>query len=117
MLLFVDQNPQIVAYLKDQLTLLQVNSANVYRAKVPATLPFLTSLTAKFDIIFLDPPFHQNLIAPCCQWLEEQDCLAESAIIYIEAEATLDPLPIPSHWEVFRNKTSGQVGYYLIKRL
>lgn len=111
----VDQNPQIVDYLKKQLEILNAVNASIYCDTIPSSL-FANPPKNKFDIVFLDPPFHHNLLDPCCQWLEQQNLLASDAIIYIEAEATLSPLPVPKHWELLRNKTSGQVGYYLFKR-
>lgn len=113
---FVDQNSQIVTYLKKQLTLLNAVHTNVYCAKIPCSILFKNPPSAHFDIVFLDPPFHQHLLAPSSKWLEQQDCLADNAIFYVEAEATLDPLPLPKHWEILRSKVSGQVGYFLLKR-
>ncbi len=75
----------------------------------------ISKVLPPFDIIFLDPPFHQDLIETVSKQLEENHYLAEGAYIYIEAESTLDPFPIPSHWEVLRSKMAGQVGYHLIK--
>ena len=69
-----------------------------------------------FDIVFLDPPFHQNLLAPCLEQLEQQGWLNNPAWIYLEAERDLDPLPLPAHWQLYRSKTAGQVGYHLVRR-
>ena len=74
----------------------------------------LARLTA--DIVFLDPPFHQNLLAPCLEQLEQQGWLNNPAWIYLEAERDLDPLPLPAHWQLYRSKTAGQVGYHLARR-
>lgn len=68
-----------------------------------------------FDIIFLDPPFHQDYLQRCCQWLENSNHVNDGALIYIEAERELQPLPIPAHWQILKNKIAGQVGYYLVK--
>jgi 16S rRNA (guanine966-N2)-methyltransferase len=68
-----------------------------------------------FNIVFLDPPFGQNLIQPACQWLETQQLLAENALIYIETEKNLTELPIPTHWKILKNKTAGKVNYYLVQ--
>jgi len=69
-----------------------------------------------FDIVFLDPPFHQNLLKPCIERLEYRGWLKQPAWIYLEAEADLDPLPILDHWSLYRSKTAGQVGYHLVLR-
>lgn len=67
-----------------------------------------------FDIVFLDPPFHQQLIKTACQHLDEQGMLNPNALIYIEAEIDLQPLPLPPHWEILKAKQAGQVSYYLV---
>ncbi len=80
------------------------------------TLPSTIKIPqAPFDIVFLDPPYHQNLITPCCQWLEQQQLLTEQALIYIEAESSLVELNLPDHWQILRQKKAGQVGYYLVR--
>lgn len=115
---FVDQNPEIVAYLRQQLTLLNTDNAKIYCAKLTSSFvpPFEKGgLGGIFNLIFLDPPFHQNLIQTTCTWLAENKLLTNDAYIYIEAEATLDPLPVPAHWEILKSKIAGQVGYHLLQ--
>ena len=68
-----------------------------------------------FDIIFLDPPFEQDLLAPSCQWLETQQLLSKNALVYIECEVHLDLSFIPPHWQVYRNKRSKHIRYCLFK--
>lgn len=109
---FMDQSPVVIQHLKQQIQTLNITNAIVQKGTVPLCL---LPCTNPFNIIFLDPPFHQNLIARVCSQLEEQNYLADGAYIYIEAESILDPLPIPSHWEILRSKIAGQVGYHLVK--
>ncbi|MGB6976229.1 MAG: 16S rRNA (guanine(966)-N(2))-methyltransferase RsmD [Gammaproteobacteria bacterium] len=109
----IDQSPEIIAVLQENAALLKTNAAEFYCATFPQGLEQL-HLTP-FDIVFLDPPFRQQLLASCCQWLEQHHWLKPNALIYIEAEAELEPLPIPSHWQVLHSKKAGAVGYYLLK--
>ncbi len=110
----IDQSKEVVAQLRKNAELLQADHIEFYCAQLP---PFPSALqNYVFDIVFLDPPFHQNYIAKCVQWLEENpQCLAEEALIYIECESDLDPLPIPDHWQLLRTKKAGEVGYHLVK--
>lgn len=112
----VDQNPKVVSYLREQLALLKIDNANaeVICQKIAFNIPTPSLPQRTYDIIFLDPPFHQNLVGPCCQWLAEHGYLAKNAYLYIEAEATLNPLPLSEHCTQLRSKTAGQVGYHLI---
>lgn len=107
---------QIQSYLQTlDAHLLNSDRVKFYQAVVPLELSSIP-LDKKFDIVFLDPPFHQGLIAPCCEWLEQHDGLAPNATIYLEAERDLDPLPIPNNWTIIRSKKAGQVGYHLARR-
>lgn len=77
----------------------------------------LSSSISTFDIVFLDPPFHHNLLQPTAAALEEISILAMHALIYIETERQLDIAPLlPSNWTILRHKSLGAVSYYLITR-
>jgi len=113
--IFADQSREIEIYLREQLTLLEANNASVYRYTFHVTQnPF--SEKKPFDLVFLDPPFHQGYVQKCCQWLEQENLLAADAFVYIEAESELSPLPFPNSWQVIRTKTAGKVGYHLLQK-
>ncbi len=68
-----------------------------------------------FDIVFLDPPFRQGLIAPACEALEKHGWLKPGATIYLEAEEGYVP-QVPLNWRIVKSKQAGQVGYHLACR-
>ena len=41
-------------------------------------------LDEKFDLVFVDPPFRQDLEQISCQKLEEFSLLSDNALIYLE---------------------------------
>lgn len=68
---------------------------------------FLTPPPAQpFDLVFLDPPFRQNLMAACCQRLSDDGWLCEGALIHVETEAGL-PLELPTGWHLMRETRAG----------
>ena len=69
-----------------------------------------------FDLIFLDPPFSQNLLQPSCTLLEEKGWLAERAWIYTESENPPSSLGLPGNWRLHRELKAGQVNYALWQR-
>ncbi len=69
-----------------------------------------------FDIVFIDPPFHKGLLQQILELLEENNWLAENAMIYIEAEKDLALSHLPRNWSLYREKTAGQVTYRLFER-
>lgn len=114
---FIEQSKQLVSYLKTQLKQLHAERhAQVYQAQFPFLATHLfKSKKPLFNIVFLDPPFHQNLLGSACIWLVKEKLLAPESIIYIEAEASLNNLLLPEGWEIQQFKTAGQVHYALIK--
>lgn len=68
---------------------------------------------ARYDVVFLDPPFGQGLIATCIKLLEEKNWLAAGARIYLESEHELPTTDIPAQWHIDREKIAGQVVYRL----
>jgi len=115
--IFVEQSTVLVSYLKAQLKQLAAeNRARVYQGQFPfVTKPSFKPKAPLFNIVFLDPPFHQNLIGPACAWLVQEALLAPESKIYIEAEARLRDLILPENWQIQQWKTAGQVQYALIK--
>jgi 16S rRNA (guanine966-N2)-methyltransferase len=109
----VERSPEVCAVLKQNCALLDANQVEVIRLDVSR---FLLGPATAFDIVFLDPPFHQGLIAPCCALLEKNGWLAPDARIYLEAEAQFTLEGLPGNWRVIRSKKAGGVGYHLCER-
>lgn len=112
----IDKSWSTVENLKHNSLLLEAKNLNIYCAEFPIPEHDFSTILgkSKFNIVFLDPPYNQNLIKSSCAWLEKMDCLAKGALIYIEAERSLTPLPIPKNWQVLKSKIAGQVGYHLL---
>ena len=108
----VDNNPQAIKMLRSNLALLKADNAQAVQMDAAAYLQ--QENIGPFDIVFLDPPFNQHLVEKFCQLLHQSNCLSEQAIIYIEKEKNT-PLPqLPEQWHIVKNKTAGQLAYYLI---
>lgn len=69
-----------------------------------------------FDLVFLDPPFSQNLLQPACSLLETKGWLAWDAWIYTESENSPSSLGLPGNWRLHREQKAGQVHYALWQR-
>jgi 16S rRNA (guanine966-N2)-methyltransferase len=112
---FVDQQPEVIKHLHEVAENLSINDARIFHEAIPATALQEKLGGKKYTIVFMDPPFNMDLVRSACAWLVEAEILAPKALIYIEAEYALDPLPLPESWEVLKSKTAGQVGYHLIR--
>jgi 16S rRNA (guanine966-N2)-methyltransferase len=71
---------------------------------------FVTQFKQKFDIIFLDPPFRQNLVPLCLELAKKIS--SDSGLIYLEAESELELI---TDLEIIKEKQAGKVKYYLLK--
>ncbi len=54
----------------------------------------------QYDLVFLDPPFRQQLLLPAAELLEQQGWLAADALIYLECEKELSLASLPGHWRL-----------------
>ena len=117
-LVFVEQNKKTAANLKANLGHLGAGNAVVIRQDALNWL----ALSAKnyqqnaFDLVFIDPPFHANLLSRSCLMLNNSGCLAEDAIIYVEHNIDTD-IVMPENWVALREKKAGQVAYKLFEQL
>lgn len=110
----VDESAVVVSLLKEQLANFKTDRAEVYRAVVPEQLK---KPIKPFDIVFLDPPYQQDNLLPCCFYLEQHGYLAERAYLYLEAKTPLDPAQLPANWRLIKSKKAGQVAYHLAERV
>ncbi|HEY8607156.1 MAG TPA: 16S rRNA (guanine(966)-N(2))-methyltransferase RsmD [Noviherbaspirillum sp.] len=96
---------------------LDARQVNIVRGDALAVLQSLQSRGERYDLIFLDPPYHQDWlvkILPLCEPL-----LNVSGMVYAEAEMPLDPASGADwlqRWEVLRNDRAGMVFYHLLRR-
>ena len=112
--LALDLNAQAVNSLRGHLTSLQCAQAQVVQTD---TLKYLEQpAPRRFDLVFLDPPFQQGLLAPACERLENAQWLADKAWIYCESELAPSSLNLPANWRLHREKKAGQVYYSLWQR-
>lgn len=111
----IDANTDAVNNLRRNLAVLQCDDAEVLRVD---SLQYLSNKTEQgFDIVLLDPPFHQDLLLSACQLLEDNNWLNKDAWIYTESEQAPSSLGVPSTWRLHREKHTGQVHYTLWQKV
>ncbi len=77
-------------------------------------LQFLSQNSQKFNLIFLDPPYHM-------QWLDKVlpqllSHLLEGGLVYAESEFALDPSSeMMQGWQTIKQSKAGNVFYHLLK--
>ena len=109
----LDQSTEVVTLLQTELTRFKAENALVYKASAPQQL---RPANQPFDIVFLDPPYQENILLTTCHYLETHGYLAASAYIYLEARETLTSENLPANWQILKAKKAGQVCYHLAQR-
>jgi len=110
---FVDASTEVCRQLHSNLQTLQATAALHTTTATGQLAAYGAGQQPPFDIVFLDPPFGQQLLAPCMVLLDQYRLLREGSWIYIETGRG-EPLPTPPvHWQLHREKTAGQVNYRL----
>ena len=112
--LALDNNGAAVASLKQNLALLNCTTGQI--AQTDALRHLETAPAEAFDVVFLDPPVHQGLLASACTLLESHGWLKEHAWIYTESETPPSTTGLPGNWRLHREKKAGQVYYALWQR-
>ena len=111
--LSVETQRVAVRALRENLARLNADGARVERIDA---LDWLREPGSPFEIVLLDPPFGQGLLAPVCALLERGGWLAPTAWIYLEAEAEGERPPLPDRWAPYREKKAGAIIYRLARR-
>jgi 16S rRNA (guanine966-N2)-methyltransferase len=122
--LMVEANTRAVRQLEAAKDKLHADQVNIVRGDAFSNVQSLVARRgdirlsdARFEVIFLDPPYHQEWLAkmvPLCGQL-----LAEGGVLYVESEQALDGETPPdwlAGWEVVRADKAGMVFYHLLQR-
>lgn len=95
---FLDQRRDAAALIRENLKTCRLDeNARVIQGN---SLSFLKSCGEKFDVIFLDPPYHTDLIDQALELVAKIDILSEHGIIVCEtmSQRQLPQLEAPYEW-------------------
>lgn len=113
---FIDTAGTAITAVRQHLDSLGCGTADAFPCDGLRWLQDTPTPKKAFDIVFLDPPFQQNLLAPACELLEARAWLAATAYIYLESSAREKTPSVPPGWELKREKQAGEVRYQLFVR-
>jgi 16S rRNA (guanine966-N2)-methyltransferase len=103
----IEHNVSVYHALRKTQALLAAEQAEVHCADA---FSFLKTDLRRFDVVFLDPPFHQGLLPRVLEELPEH--LAVDARVYVEAE---ELVAVSDAFELVKQTRAGQVRGLLIK--
>lgn len=112
----VENNPTALRQLDATRDKLKASQVQFKRGDAFALAQNLADSGARFQVIFLDPPYHQNWLArmlPLCERL-----LVPGGLVYAESETSLDgdaPPDWMTGWSLVRADRAGMVHYGLLR--
>jgi 16S rRNA (guanine966-N2)-methyltransferase len=109
----VERDRALARLLRENVARLGLDNAHVVEGDALMTLG---GAAQAFDIVFLDPPFTENLWQESAQKLESAGSLRNGGWIYVESPADAD-LVLPEAWSLHREGRAGAVRYALYRRL
>ena len=111
---FVDSHKKVTQALQDHLVLLNAKD----KAEVVSMdgVRFLKQEAKVYNLVFLDPPYQLDFMAKVVPLLEENGWLADNAMLYLEIEKRQSLPELPDNWNMLKDKTAGEVSYFLFQR-
>ena len=107
----VDKSPKVLAALETNARLLDAGErVEIVRADAVKFASSSSAGGARFDVLFLDPPFGKGWIEKIAPFLD--GLLTDDGVIYVESGSALDVL---GNWRTVRHQRAGQVFYHLMR--
>ncbi|MCX7125431.1 MAG: 16S rRNA (guanine(966)-N(2))-methyltransferase RsmD [Gammaproteobacteria bacterium] len=111
---FIDISKNAVNHLKQNSINLKITNADFYQCDFMLQNPVQNK---KFDVVFLDPPFQNNLLLQACELLASRELLNPDALIYLEFEKSgVDISQLPKKWEIKKHKNTQMIEYLLAQK-
>lgn len=116
----VEQSKLVCKQLQDSATKLEVAS-EAYTIINQDAFAWLEKIEQRspdeaFDLVFLDPPYHQGYIEKILPILfGHNSFLKQNGLIYLESEKALSADLLPPTIEVLKSKKAGMVHYFLLR--
>jgi 16S rRNA (guanine966-N2)-methyltransferase len=109
---FIELDKPAAQQLVKNLSLLRIDPQNA-TVKQGNALHVLETLNDSVDLVFIDPPFHKNLVQSCIDILQSKHLVKVGSKIYIERENDSQVPQIPDNWQQIKDKSTQQVSAVL----
>jgi 16S rRNA (guanine966-N2)-methyltransferase len=107
----IEKSKAAGSILKHSAELLEADNARIECADAMVYLG--RPADRRYDIVFLDPPFADDLVEECCQLLQSNGWLSDNATIYIEQDKSRPMPSLPDGWRPGRDRSAGNVRFVL----
>ncbi len=106
----VDDSSEVNRYLKRNREAMHADNIEIVQGSVPHST--LNLAHTHFDIVFLDPPYHQGLVPATLAWLVSKQLVKPGSLVYVEheREAVFSP---PTGFVLRKSKDTATIHYAL----
>ena len=106
----VEMNNTAVKLLQGNCRLLSANNCQVIESTAQT---FLNFNRKDYDIVFLDPPYLDNIYTNIANLLTKNDVLVSNTHIYVEFSRAQNLPNLPTQWKLLSNKLASNMQYCL----
>ncbi|BAH83002.1 16S rRNA (guanine(966)-N(2))-methyltransferase RsmD [Candidatus Ishikawella capsulata] len=110
---FLEINHKVAKQLRKNINTLCATQSELIQINA---LNWLKKTGEPYDIVFIDPPFHSDLLQKTFLLLEKNNWLSQEAFIYVETQSTYYSLKVPSVWNLYKEKKTSNIAYRLYFR-
>jgi len=107
--MMIERSRKVCAGLRQNAAQLEVDNVSIFCADALDLPDDQTIADETFDIVFVDPPFAEQLHQAVIDMLSQSKRLAKNALIIIESDRRSPPLKIPDGWQLQKDKAAGEV--------
>jgi 16S rRNA (guanine966-N2)-methyltransferase len=108
---FVEKSAIAAKTLYENIRLLEASGADIRQVDA---LEFLKAdATGPVDVVFIDPPFADDMLNDLCRLLDETSLLGSGSLVYLEDDRARAEVELPDGWKLLKSKTAGNVRYSL----
>ena len=106
----VESDARLVKSLHEHCRIFGADRVSVFCS---TALDWLNTHEDSFNIVFLDPPFHEGNLESACAALVKGNHLMPGALVYLESEPVAEPGA--GEFKVIKHSRAGQVQYRLVE--
>ena len=110
--LFVEKDKRLCSNIESIIKKLNVNKSCKIINSNSLSLDYST-LPNKFDLIFIDPPFNENLINKSLEAVIKKNLLSQNGVVYIECEKSFSLNSEMYGLRKIKESKGGEVKFYL----
>ena len=110
----VERDARAARHLNDSVALLDAGRVSVHQADALARLKQQSA--GSFNIMFVDPPFQDQLHDEVLEAIEQSACLGEGGLVYVESSSQDTAPRAPAGWLCWKEKVIGDVRLQVFRR-